>query len=347
MLVGRQRDLDTVDRCLSNLPAAGGSIVLVRGEAGVGKSALVREISARHEARCRVLIGSCDDLTTAEPLGPFWDLAYESPSIAEALTAGNRQGLWQAAIRLLSDRNRPTILTIEDTHWADEATLDTVKYLGRRIRRTNGLLILTYRDSEVDVDHPLRGVIGDLPAEHLVRIRLECLGPDDVASIVAGTDLAVDEVFGLTGGNPLFVTELVAGGGTEIPASIHDAVLARASKLSRDARSLLNLVSVIPGVADRDLVETMADASPGAVAECVRQGLLRTLGATIMFHHELTRHAIHASLTDGDRVRLNRRVLDALVGQECWAQLVHHAIAERAARGANATIAAASRASTA
>jgi len=314
---------------VSQLAVSGGSVVLVRGEAGVGKSALVREISARHAAQCQVLTGWCDDLTTPEPLGPFWDVAHESASIAESLLSGDRQRLWQDTMGLLSGPERPTILVIEDTHWADEATLDTIKYLGRRIARTNGLLVLTYRDGEVDADHPLRRVIGELPSEHLVRIRLDCLAPDDVASLVAGTDLALPEVLELTGGNPLFVTELVAGGGTEVPASIQDAVLARASKLSPAARYLLNLTSVIPGVGDRGLVESIAGTSLRAASECVRQGLLRTEDGTIMFHHELTRQAVQASLTDAERLTLNRRVLNALVGEDCWAQLVHHAVEAR------------------
>ena len=273
-----------------------------------------------------MLVGWCDDLTTPEPLGPFWDVAHHSALIATSLSSGDRQRFWQDTMRLLSDPERPTVLVIEDTHWADEATLDTIKYLGRRIARTNGLMVLTYRDGEVDADHPLRRVIGELPSEHLVRIHLDCLAPGDVALLVAGTDLAVPEVLELTGGNPLFVTELVAGGATKVPASIQDAVLARASKLSPPARHLLNVTSVIPGAADRRLVERVAGASHGAVVECVRRDLLRTDDGLLMFRHELTRHAIQASLTDAERVELNRRVLEGLSGEECWAQLVHHAV---------------------
>ena len=326
MLVGRERELEIVDTRVSQLTTSGGSVVLVRGEAGVGKSALVRAIAARHAQRCRVLTGWCDDLTTPEPLGPFWDVAQESAPIEESLSSGDRQRLWHDTMRLLSDPARPTILVIEDTHWADEATLDTIKYLGRRIARTNALLVLTYRDGEVDADHPLRRVIGELPSEHLARIQLDCLAPDDVASLLTGTHLALTEVLELTGGNPLFVTELVAAEGSAVPTSIQDAVLARVAKLSPTARQVLHLTSVIPGMASRGLIDTIAGPSHDAVAECVRQGLLRTDAGTVMFHHELTRRAVEASLADGERVTLNRRVLEALAGQDCWAQLVHHAV---------------------
>ena len=329
MLVGRKRELEIVDARLSQLATSGGSVVLIRGEAGVGKSALVHEIAARHSARCRVLTGWCDDLNTPEPLGPFWDVAQESAPIEESLSSGDRQRLWHDTMRLLSDPARPTILVIEDTHWADEATLDTIKYLGRRIARTNALLVLTYRDGEVDADHPLRRVIGELPSKQLARIRLDCLAPEDVASLLTGTHLALTDVLELTGGNPLFVTELVAGEGAEVPTSIQDAVLARAAKLSPAARQILHLASVIPGMTSRELLASIAGPSHDAIAECVRQGLLRTDTGSISFHHELTRRAVEASLADGERVTLNRRVLDALAGQDCWAQLVHHAVQAR------------------
>jgi predicted ATPase len=142
---------------LVDAKASGGKVVLLRGEAGIGKSALVREFVGGHADEAHIYFGSCDDLLTPQPLGPFWDMAREQPSLAEPLENGDRPGVLAAVLDLLSSSLRPSIVVIEDTHWADEATLDAIRYLGRRIATTKGLLLLTYRDGEVDYDHPLRG----------------------------------------------------------------------------------------------------------------------------------------------------------------------------------------------
>lgn len=325
VLIGREPELAAVEALLSGLASSGGWVVLIRGEAGVGKSALIRELGVRHVGEALVLTGWCDDLTTPQPLGPFWDIARERTSLMDALAAGHRPGMWDDLMGLLSHPSVPTILVIEDTQWADEATLDTIKYLGRRMARVNGLLVLTYRDGEVDVDHALRGVIGELPTEHLVRLHLGCLPPAAVAAMVGATDLDLDEVVELTGGNPLFVAEVVASGTQDVPATIQDAVLARAAKLSPGARRLVDLVSVIPGVADRALVEAAIGPTTADVGECVRQGLLLVEDGSVMFHHELTRRAIESSLTDGARRELNRQVLATMTGDQ-WSQRVHHAV---------------------
>ncbi len=300
--------------------------MLVRGEAGVGKSSLIREVTARHGSEVHVLVGWCDDLTTPQPLGPFWDIARECTALVEPLAADDRPGVWGAAMRLLAGHT-PTVLVIEDTQWADEATLDTIKYLGRRIGRANGLLVLTYRDGEVDREHALRSVIGELPAEHLVRLQLECLAPGDVASMVGESDVDLAEVLALTGGNPLFVTEVLSGGTVGVPASIQDAVLARAAKLPASARRLVDLVSVIPGGADRDVVDAVVEAGSGDVEECIRSGLLVAEDRTVRFHHELTRRAVESTLAEEDRRALNSLVLAETSGRWPVARLVHHAVA--------------------
>ena len=120
---------------------------------------------------------------------------------------------------------------LEDVQWADEATLDTIRFLGRRIGLAHGLLVLTYRDGEVDQDHPLRRVIGDIPAEGVVRVRLAPLSAEGVAALLDGTGLDPAEVLALTAGNPLFVTQVAAWGREGVPASVRDIVLARVMRL--------------------------------------------------------------------------------------------------------------------
>ena len=231
----------------------------------------------------------------------------------------------EAVLDLLSRSLRPTVLVLEDTQWADEATLDLIKFLGRRIARTNGLLILTYRDVEVDAEHPLRQVIGELPPQILIRMPLKRLSAEAVASMIEGGSFDLDEVLALTGGNPLFVSEILASGVEAVPTSVRDSVLARASKISPQARHVLDLISVIPGEAEQPPIEEILQPTSEQLAECVRQGLLRIEDDTVAFPHDLQRRAIESSLTSADRRHLNQQVLNSLGDDADPSRLVHHA----------------------
>ncbi len=325
MFLEREKELGLMADLLTGVGSSGGKVVLVRGEAGIGKSTLVREFVGIHADAAHVLFGSCDDLLTPQPLGPFWDMAREEPSLGDILEKGDRRAVMEVLLDLLSRSLRATVLVVEDTHWADEATLDVIKYLGRRISGTNGLLVLTYRDGEVDYDHPLRQVIGDLAQQDLVRIRLGGLSAEAIALMVEDTDLDSDEVLSLTDGNPLFVTEVAVSGVEGVPSSVQDSVLARAGRLSSGARRVLDLVSVIPGESDRSLVEIIVKPTKEEMTECVRQGLLRVEGDTVSFCHELTRRAVESALDTEDRRRLNQQVLEELGESDSASRLVHHA----------------------
>ena len=326
MLLEREKELGLMADLLAGVGSSGGKVVLVRGEAGIGKSTLVRAFVEAHADAAHVLFGFCDDLLTPQPLGPFWDIAREEPSLAEVLEKGDRRTVMEALLDLLSRSLRPTVVVVEDTHWADEATFDVIKYLGRRIGGTNGLLILTYRDGEVDHDHPLRQVIGDLAPQDLLRIHLGGLSAGAVAALVEDTDLDSDVVVAVTDGNPLFVVEVAASGVEGVPSSVQDSVLVRAGKLSSGARTLLDLVSVIPGESERSLIEIIVEPTEEQMIECVRQGLLRLDADTVSFHHELTRRAVESALNAADRRRLNQQVLDELGERVDPSRLVHHAL---------------------
>ncbi|MCH7583370.1 MAG: AAA family ATPase [Acidobacteria bacterium] len=325
MLLDRDKELGLLSGLLAGVDTTGGKVVLLRGEAGIGKSLLVRECFGGRDDEAHVYFGFCDDLLTPQPLGPFWDVAREEPSLGEVLEKGDRRAVMEVLLDLLSRSLRPTVLVVEDTHWADEATFDVIKYLGRRIGGTNGLLVLTYRDGEVDHDHPLRQVIGDLAPQDLVRIHLGGLSAEAVASMVEDTGLDSDQVLALTDGNPLFVTEVAASGVEGVPSSVQDSVLVRAGKLSSGARRLLDLVSVIPGESERFLIEIIVEPTEEQMTECVRQGLLRVGDDTVSFHHELTRRAVESALHADDRRRLNQEVLAELGGGADLSRLVHHA----------------------
>ncbi len=317
--------MEQLRQLLADLDSSGGRVVLVRGEAGIGKSALISEFVTEAKDRAHVLIGACDDLLTPQALGPFWDLAREQPALARALENGDRPGVLEATLELLSRSLRPSILVIEDTHWADGATLDAIKYLGRRISRTNALILLTYRDGEVDFEHPLRGVIGDLPPHSVVRIQLSGLSLSAVASIIADSDLDPEEVLSATNGNPFLVTEMASVDVDEVPSSVRDSVMARVQKLSADAHEMLRTLSVIPEPIPTETVARLTGLVESRLVECERRGLLFVSDEFVAFRHELIRRAVEASLTISEGVALNRKVLEQLPPETDPALLIHHA----------------------
>lgn len=325
MILEREPELAGLSALLDDLDTTGGHVALLRGEAGIGKSALVERFVIEEAGRARVLIGGCDDLLTPQPFAPFWDIARHEPPLATALAHDDAREVMESLLALLSRPLLPTVIVIEDTHWADEATLDAITFLGRRIARTKGVLLLTYRDGELDDDHPLRQVIGELPPRSLVRIELRPLSAVAITAMIGERPYDTAAILALTGGNPLFVTEVIASGMDAVPSSVQDAVLGRAAKLSSGGRELLQLVAVVPGEAERALLERLLGSGLEGLDECCHLGLLKVGGDVVSFRHELQRRAVEASLTAEERRRLNRSVLDALADGGDPARLVHHA----------------------
>ena len=128
--------------------------MLVSGEAGIGKTSLVRAFAREAAGRARVLVGACDDLVTPRTLGPFRDMARgAAPALAEAVEPGaGRDAVFGAVHQELA--GRPTVMLVEDVHWADDATLDVLRYLAWRIPELPSVLVLTYREDELGGQHP-------------------------------------------------------------------------------------------------------------------------------------------------------------------------------------------------
>lgn len=322
----RDRELELMAELLAGVESSGGKVVLLRGEAGIGKSSLVREFVERHADEAYVLVGYCDDLFIPQPLSPFWDMARVEPSLRGPIEDGSRPRLLEEAMDLLSRSLRPTIMVIEDTQWADEATLDAVKYLGRRIARTKGLLVLTYRDGVVDYDHPLRGVIGELAPASVVRVPLSGLSLSTVSSITVDSDLDPEEVLAATRGNPFLVTEMVAADGEKVLSSIQDSVMARVGKLSPEVRAMLKTLSALPEpILKVDALE-ITGVAEDRLAECERRGLLDLDGELVAFRHELIRRAVEAALTTSEREAAYRTVLEDLPEDTHPSLLIHCAV---------------------
>jgi DNA-binding CsgD family transcriptional regulator/tetratricopeptide (TPR) repeat protein len=329
-LLERAPVLDELDRVLA-ATATGGRVVLVAGEAGIGKSALVRRFTERHPADARFLLGACDPLLTPRALGPLHDLGRQTGGrLAELLAAGSsREQLFAALLDQLDQGPRPQVVVVEDAHWADEATLDLLVFLGRRMQETRALLIVTYRDDELGVDHPLRGVVGRLPPEAVRRLRLEPLSEAAVAELARRAGRPTAGLRALTGGNPLLVTEVLAAADAGVPLTVRDLVLARLAGLPADAQQAVRLVAVVPTRAELWLLEQAVRPPAAAVEAGVAAGLLVVGSEAVGFRHELLRRAVEGSLSTLGRRELNRRVLEVLAGatdrRVDVARLVHHA----------------------
>jgi ATP/maltotriose-dependent transcriptional regulator MalT len=327
----RDSFLQQLDAALQEATTGQGCVAFVSGEAGIGKTSLVDQFTRKHRETVRVLWGGCDSLFTPRPLGPLHDIALQLEGELPALLNSevNRQAIFSASLREV--QRCPSIIIFEDVHWADEATLDLIKYLGRRIQLTPSLLILTYRDDELNAEHPLRLVLGDLPRSLTLRLALYPLSPDSVSALAHAFqhEEPIDDLYAITGGNPFFVTEVLASGDTSVPATVRDAVLARAARLSLEAREVLDAASVVPGRIELGLLKSVSSSSASAMEECLERGMLRTDGSALMFRHELARRALEDALPPSRKQSLHQRVLQMLRehGEDKipFSRLVHHA----------------------
>jgi DNA-binding CsgD family transcriptional regulator/tetratricopeptide (TPR) repeat protein len=328
-LLERDAQLAALDSALERAGAGAGSAVLLSGEAGIGKTSVVRAFARAARGRARVLAGACDDLLTPRTLGPLRDAARAAAAgpLAAAVTGGERDDVLAAAVEELSDPRGPTVLVVEDVHWADEATLDVLRYVGRRISDLPAMLLLTYRTDEIVGDHPLQRVLGGLSGEAVHRLTLTPLSRTAVASWAGGTDTASDALYQLTGGNPFFVSEVVASPRDAVPTTVVDAVLARVRQLDAATQRALEQLAVVPSRVELWLARALLSELT-MLSEAERRGILQVRGDAVSFRHELARQAVVQTCTTTRRMRLNQQVLGVLLTQDepDLARVVHHAI---------------------
>jgi DNA-binding CsgD family transcriptional regulator len=330
-LLEREPVLEGLREALAEARDGRGGVVLVPGEAGVGKTLVLRRFCAEVRPFARVLWGNCDALLTPRPLGPFADIARVTSDRFLELVEGHAKP-HAVADWLLGELTTaaPAVVVLEDVHWADEATLDVLRIVGRRIESVPALLVATYRDDELDRSHPLRSVLGELPSRGLVRrLPLSCLSREAVVTLAGPAGVDPDELFARTGGNPFFVTEVLDAGVTDVPDTIRDAVLARTARLDAAAQALLDAVAIFPGRAELWLLEVVASPAADHLEACLRTGVLRSGHDAIAFRHELARLVVEESIAPDRALALHRRALAALaeppLGEPDLSRLAHHA----------------------
>lgn len=330
MFLEREDHVERLMQLLGRAQAAEGSIVALVGEAGVGKTSLVDAFVRNVGDRAHVLRGACDDLSIPEPLGPLYDLIRAAKlDLPIAATGGSRLQLFSELLDRLSGSNWPTVLVIEDVHWADDATLDLIRFLGRRIAGTTVLMLLTARNEASEGQRRLRQALGEIPTGTVRRVEVPLLSEAAVSFLAAQAGLDPAALFRATEGNAFFTNELIEAGNAEaLPGSVRDAVLRRAERLSPGAREVLDTASVFPRRAERTILMAQLGADGEFhVREAVAAGLLTERGDHLHFRHEIARRAVEAALPQHARRSINGKVLATLSDAVDIpaARLVHHA----------------------
>jgi DNA-binding CsgD family transcriptional regulator len=338
-LLERADQLATLSSLLAGVAGGGrGRLVLVRGEAGVGKTTLVRRF-CDDQGSARVLWGACDALFTPRPLGPFVDIAEGAGSGLERVAATSLRP-YEFADALIRELGLPgaSVVVVEDVHWADEASLDVLRIVARRVELLRALVIATYRDDELERHHPLRTLLGELTGGDMAatRIAVDSLSPEAVAALATEQGLSADDLYRKTSGNPFFVTEVLAAPGADVPDTARDAVLARASRLRPEARGVLDAVAIAPAHTELWLLDALVPGAGDGLEECLASGMLQADSEHVSFRHELARLAIESSLPANARRSLHEQALAALAeppaGEPDAARLAHHAEAAGNAR---------------
>jgi DNA-binding CsgD family transcriptional regulator len=300
-----------------------GCVVAVAGEAGAGKSALVR-VATSGQQWARVARGLCDPLDTPRPLGPVRDVLTDL-GVVVGPDPGPPAPLGE---RLLAAAGcEPTVIVIEDAQWVDEASIEVLRFVTRRVEPLPVVVVLTYRDGEIGPDHALRPLLGDIARLDVgSTIGLRGLSIDAIRSLLRETPLDPVSVLALTAGNPFFVTEIARHPGEALPTSVRDAVLASTSALDGADLEALQVIATAPDALDDRLLPALGIDVP-QLRRLEATGLLTRSRRGVGYRHELARLAVEGAAAPGVVGGLHVRVLDALEGLAgvSPAVLAHHA----------------------
>jgi DNA-binding CsgD family transcriptional regulator/tetratricopeptide (TPR) repeat protein len=327
-LLERSPFMDALSGYAAEAGTGNGRLVLVSGESGIGKTALVETFQAQlHGARW--LWGACDRLLTPRPLGPLFDIAGQAGGqFAQLCSDGaSRDRLFQAFLAEIDSPDSLTAVVVEDVHWADESTIDLLRFVGRRVSRMKALVMVSYRDDE-QAEDSLRMLLGDLATQRATRrLALPPLSDQAVRALVGQHDIDAAELSRVTGGNPFLVCEAIDAGWPAIPPTVRDAVGARLARATVPVRDALQAAAVIGVSGDTDLLASVVDGSQALLDDCVQTGLLTPDLGSLRFRHELLRMAVEQAIAPHRKRELHARLLAVLQDADHYdpAVLAHHA----------------------
>ena len=334
-IVGRAVERDVITAAYARVAAGQPQLLLITGEAGIGKTRLMEDLVQQvrsAERAAQVRIGESAPLAGAAlAYGPFvaalgeraaWLLANDESGDVFAA----RHRLFERVLTLLGDLavEAPLVLVLEDLHWADESSHELLAFLAVRLRDLPVLVVATLRDEELADE--ARRWLSDLERRpRVTRLRLAGLAPHEVAELVAdqvpegsGPD-PVAAVVRAAEGNPLYALELAGSGARVPPASITEAVLAKAAGVTPSVRAVVDQVCVADGGMSHELLAATVplgeDDLLAAAREAVSRRLLAATADGYAFPHDLIRQVFYGQLLPGERRRLHRRVADALAAR--------------------------------
>ena len=332
-LADRDHQLGEIIARADDARAGRGGMLIVSGESGAGKTSFVETFVDRWVKDERVLWGACDPLPTPRPLGPVHDFAHRLAPATQTVLAESDQPYDIFAAVYDDLRTAPSVLVLDDLHWADQGTIDLLRFVLRRVSQTRSLAVGIVRDDEVGVGHPLRALLGDAArSTHAGSLPLPPLSLHGVERLVG--EGAVDPVWlhRVTGGNAFFVCEMLehqhaSASDMDLPTTVRDAVLARTSDLDAAAWDALNLLTCSPGAVPDRLLADLGVTLP-ALRALSDAGLIRRSSRGVAFRHDLCRMAISSVIPPGAEAGLHRRLLDAYEATSHVdpAVLTHHAL---------------------
>jgi DNA-binding CsgD family transcriptional regulator len=330
-LIERAGFLATLQKEFANLAEGEGHCIFVSGEAGIGKTSLIKAFCKELKPRYNIYQGTCDALFTPRPLAPLYDILLQiRKGIPENhADMEDRTAFFTSLFYELNKQPEASLIVFEDIHWADEATLDFIKFLARRITQLPCLFILTYRDDEIHSRHPLRNVLGQLPPDSFTRLRLAPLSREAVEIMAVEKGYSGEDVYSISGGNPFYVNEILASYSLGVPDNIKDSVLSVFNRQDGVTKHVWEILSVLPTGFELRYLEKMEPSYAASIEKCLDSKILVPKDGLISFKHELYRRTIEASLSPLVRVALNKRILELLLedfeqNQETE-RIIHHA----------------------
>ena len=309
-LIERDGFMESLQIHFENIAAGEGHCILLSSEAGIGKTALVKAFCRQQAGRCSIYQGACDDLFTPRPLAPLYDVLWQvnkqrwpvPPSHEE------RSVLFANFFQELNTKKGKLLIVFEDIHWADEGTLDFIKFFVRRIDQLPCLFILTYRDNEIYSNHPLRNVLGQLPPDSFTKLVLPPLSKQAVVEMATQRGYSGDDVYSISEGNPFYVNEILASYSPGVPDNIKDSILAVYERQKETTKTAWQIWSVMPEGLEVEHVAKIKLSRD--INHCFAIGVIIVQNGKVVFKHELYRRTIEESLTPLKRIEMNKLILD-------------------------------------